>query len=221
MTTEIPEDQLGSWCAELAELGVATVYEASGRQGLIDVPLTPILPGAQVCGPALTVLCGQGDNLMVHAAMEQVRPGVVLVITMPEPEPVALVGELLALQAQVRGAAGLLVDAAVRDVDQLRAMKLPVWARFIRVRGATKEKVGALNAPVVIGGARIEPGDLVVLDDDGAVTVARARVPDVLTAARARAAREHRMREELRRGALSYDLHGLRAVVEGQRAAQG
>jgi 4-hydroxy-4-methyl-2-oxoglutarate aldolase len=149
--------------------------------------------------------------------MEHVRPGTVLVITMPEPEPVALVGELLAIQAQDRGARGLLVDAAVRDVDELRAMGLPIWARFIRVRGATKEKIGALNTPIVVGGARIEPGDLVVLDDDGAVVVAQTRVAEVLNASQVRAERERRMREELRAGKLSYDIHGLRAILEGKR----
>lgn len=206
-------------CAALAEFGVATVYEASGRQGLIDIPLHTLLPGRRVAGPALTVLCGQGDNLMVHAAMERVFPGSVVVITMPEPEPAALVGELLAIQAKVRGAAALLVDAAVRDVDELRQMGLPVWARFIRVRGATKEVVGGIDVPVTVGGARIEPGDVMVLDDDGAVVVARTRLEQVLDAARARAEREARLREELAAGKLSYDLHGLRAVVEAR--AQG
>ncbi len=203
-------------CSELAELGVATVYEASGRQGLIDIPLQPLIPGSRVAGPALTVLCGQGDNLMVHAAMERVYLGAVLVITMPEPEPVALVGELLAIQAKVRGAAALLVDAAVRDVDELRQMGLPVWARFVRVRGAAKDVVGAIDEPITVGGARIEPGDVVVLDDDGAVVVARARLEQVLDASRARAEREAKLREELLAGKLSYDLHGLRAVVESR-----
>jgi len=213
----IEDPVLTEACQAFSELGVATVYEASGRQGLIDLPLTPITPGQRVAGPALTVLCGQGDNLMVHAVMERVFPGAVLVITMPEPEPVALVGELLAIQAKVRGAAALLVDAAVRDVDELRAMGLPVWTRFIRVRGATKEKIGGIDVPVVVGGAQIQPGDIVVLDDDGAVVVARERVSSVLESARARAEREARLRERLQAGELTYDLHGLRAVVERQR----
>ncbi|MBO9358785.1 MAG: 4-carboxy-4-hydroxy-2-oxoadipate aldolase/oxaloacetate decarboxylase [Thermomicrobium sp.] len=220
MTTREPqahESLVAQACREFVELGVATVYEASGRQGLIDAPLVPILTGRRVAGPALTVLCGQGDNLMVHAVMEHVFPGSVLVITMPEPEPVALVGELLAIQAHVRGAAALLVDAAVRDLEELRAMELPVWTRFVRVRGATKEKVGEIDIPVVVGGARIEPRDIIVLDDDGAVVVPRDRVASVLDAARARAEREARMRERLRAGELSFDLHGLRSLIADRR----
>ncbi|MCS7051735.1 MAG: 4-carboxy-4-hydroxy-2-oxoadipate aldolase/oxaloacetate decarboxylase [Thermomicrobium sp.] len=210
------DESLADTCRVFSELGVATVYEASGRRGLIDIPLIPLLAGKRVAGPALTVLCGQGDNLMVHAAMERVFPGCVLVITMPEPEPVALVGELLAIQAQVRGAAALLVDAAVRDVDELRAMGLPIWTRFIRVRGATKERPGGIDVPVVVGGTRIEPGDLVILDDDGGVVVTRTDIPTVLEKARARAERETRLRRELLAGALTYDVHGLRRLVEGQ-----
>lgn len=204
-------------CQTLAELGVATVYEASGRQGLIDVPLIPLLPGRRIAGPALTVLCGQGDNLMVHAVMEQVFPGAVLILTMPNPEPVALVGELLAIQAKVRQAAALLVDAAVRDVAELRAMEFPVWTRFISVRGATKEKVGGINVPIIVGGTRIEPGDLVILDDDGAVVVGRERIDTVLNAAQARAEKESRLRERLLAGELTYDLHGLRRLVTAAR----
>ena len=105
---------------ELARYGVATVYEAAGRSGLIDIPLLQLIAGSRAAGPARTVRCGQGDNLMVHAVMDQVQPGEILVLTMPEPEPVALIGELLATQAQVRGVAGILVDAAVRDVEELQ-----------------------------------------------------------------------------------------------------
>lgn len=201
--------------AELARLGVATIYEASGRSGLVDIPLTQIVPGSRVAGPARTVLCGQDDNLMVHAVLAEVQPGDVLVLTMPDPAPVALVGELLATQAMVHKAAGILVDASVRDVAELRELGLPIWARFIRVRGATKTKVGAINSPVTVGGATIAPGDWVVLDEDGAVVVSRERVAEVLAASRARAEREASLRGKLQAGALSYDLHGLRAVVEG------
>jgi len=200
---------------ELAELGVATVYEAGGRTGLVEGPLIQVVPGSRAAGPARTVLCGQDDNLMVHAVMDQVRPQEVLVLTMPKPAPVALVGELLALQAKRRGAAALLVDAAVRDVEALRDLGLPVWTRYVSVRGATKDVVGAINVPVTVGGAEIRPGDWVVLDADGAVVIAAERLPEVLQAARARAMREQDLRRKLEAGHLTYDLHGLRAKVEG------
>lgn len=200
---------------ELARYGVATVYEAAGRSGLIDIPLVQLIPRSRVAGRARTVRCGQGDNLMVHAVMDQVQPGEILVLTMPEPEPVALVGELLATQAQVHRVAGILVDASVRDVEELQALGLPIWTRWIRVRGATKTHVGTINEPVIVGGTRIAPGDLVLLDADGAVAIAAARVPAVLEASRARTGSETALRAQLQAGALSYDLSGLRAVVEG------
>jgi len=201
--------------AELARLGVATVYEAGGRTGLVEGPWIRVVPGSRAAGPARTVRCGQDDNLMVHAVMERVRPGEVLVLTMPEPAPVALVGELLAVQAKARGAAAILVDGAVRDLEDLQALGLPIWARFVSVRGAGKSALGALDVPVTVGGATIRPGDVVVLDADGAVVVAADRVAAVLEAARARAAREAMLRAQLEQGALTYDLHGLRRQVEG------
>ena len=200
---------------ELARYGVATVYEAAGRTGLIDIPLVQLIAGSRVAGRACTVRCGQGDNLMVHAAMDQVQPGEILVLTMPEPAPVALVGELLATQAQVRQVAGILVDASVRDVEELQALGLPIWTRWIRVRGATKTRVGTVNESVIVGGASIAPGDLVVLDADGAVAIAAERASAVLEAARVRTQSETALRAQLQAGALSYDLAGLRAVVEG------
>ncbi|HET9104477.1 MAG TPA: 4-carboxy-4-hydroxy-2-oxoadipate aldolase/oxaloacetate decarboxylase [Solirubrobacteraceae bacterium] len=204
-------------CAELAQLGVATVYEAAGRTGLIDVALERIVPGARTCGPARTVRCGQGDNLMVHAAMAAVAPGEVLVLTMPEPEPVALIGDLLVTQALAAGAAGILCDAAVRDREELEVIGLPVWTRWVRSRGATKERVGALDVTVELGGQPIRPGDLVVLDADGAVVVAAERAQEVLQASLAREDRERVKRAKLQAGEKSYDLDGLRAIVEGER----
>jgi 4-hydroxy-4-methyl-2-oxoglutarate aldolase len=200
---------------ELARYGVATVYEAAGRTGLIDIPLVQLILGSRVAGPARTVRCGQGDNLMVHAVMEKVQPGEILILTMPEPEPVALIGELLATQALVRQVAGILVDAAVRDREELQSLGLPIWTRWIRVRGATKTHVGTINEAVTVGGTSIAPGDLVLLDADGAIALAAERVPAILEASRARARSETALRAQLQAGALSYDLSGLRAVVEG------
>jgi 4-hydroxy-4-methyl-2-oxoglutarate aldolase len=205
--------------SELAQLGSATVYEASGRDGLIDADLHQLVPGSRAAGPARTVRCGQGDNLMVHAVMAHSQPGEVIVLTMPEPEPVALVGDLLATQARQRGAAALLVDAAVRDSEELRELGLPIWARWIRVRGATKTEVGALDEPVEVGGATIRPGDHVVLDADGAVVVRQERLDEVLAASRERVGYERDKRAKLEGGALSYDLDDLRARVEGAAAA--
>jgi 4-hydroxy-4-methyl-2-oxoglutarate aldolase len=200
--------------AELAQLGTATVHEAAGRAPLVDVPLVQIVPGSRAAGPARTVLCGQGDNLMVHAAVAEARPGEVLVLTMPEPAPVALVGDLLATQAKARGVAALLVDAAVRDLDELRELGLPIWARYVRVRGADKSVPGLIGEPVQVGGATIRQGDAVVLDTDGAVVVQRERIEEVLAAARERTEREREKRAKLQAGALSYDLDGLRQLVE-------
>jgi 4-hydroxy-4-methyl-2-oxoglutarate aldolase len=190
------------------------VHEAAGRTGVTDVAWIQVVPGTRAAGPARTVRCGQGDNLMVHAAMAACEPGDVLVLAMPEPEPVALLGELLATQAKGRGAAAVLVDAAVRDVEELAELGLPVWARFVRVRGATKEIPGEIDEPVAVGGATIQAGDAVVLDADGVVVVAAERVEEVLEAARARAEKERDKRAKLEAGALSYDLDGLRALVE-------
>ncbi len=196
--------------AELAELGSATVYEAGGRRGYVDADLIQILPGSRVAGPARTVRCGQDDNLMVHAVMAEVQPGEVVVLTMPEPRPVALVGELLATQAKAHGAAALLVNASVRDVETLAELALPVWARWVRVKGATKNLAGTIGEPVEVGGATIRQGDVVVLDADGAAVVEAERVGEVLESSREREDRERAKRVKLQAGELSFELDGLR-----------
>lgn len=201
--------------AELAALGVATVHEAAGRTGVVDLPLIRVVPGSRVAGPARTALCMPGDNTMVHALVAHARPGDVLVLTSAEQAPVAFVGDLLATQAQAQGVAGILVDGAVRDLDELAELGLPIWTRFVRAQGATKGDVGKLDIPVVVGGAEIRPGDLVVMDCDGAVVVPADRVDEMLPAARERAERETAVRQRYRDGDLSYDLQGLRALVEG------
>ena len=186
--------------AELARLGSATVYEAGGRRGYVDADLHQILPGSRVAGPARTVACGQDDNLMVHAVMAAVQPGEVIVLTMPEPRPVALVGDLLATQAKAQGAAGMLIDASVRDVEELVELGLPIWARWIRVKGADKDVAGTIGEPVTVGGATIRQGDMLVLDADGVAVVERERVDEVLAASlRARAARAGQARQTARR----------------------
>ena len=201
--------------AEIARLGVATMHEAAGRVGIVDLDLTQVVPGSRVAGPARTARCAPADNSMVHAAVAHAEPGDVLVLTLVEPAPVALIGELLVTQAQSQGVAGILVDGAARDLDELREIGLPIWARWIRAQGATKGAVGALDAPVLMGGTAIAPGDLVVMDCDGVVAIPRARVAEILPLARERAEREAGMRQRYAAGELSYDLNGLREVVEG------
>jgi 4-hydroxy-4-methyl-2-oxoglutarate aldolase len=202
---------------ELAALGSATVYEAGGRRGYVDVDLVQVTPGSRAAGPARTVRCGQDDNLMVHAVMAQAQPGDVLVLTMPEPRPVALVGELLATQAKARGVAAMLIDASVRDVEELAELGLPIWARWVRVKGAGKDAPGVIGEPVTVGGAAIRSGDIVVLDADGAAIVEHERVEEVLEASRERAERERVKRAKLRDGALSFELDGLRERLEAAR----
>jgi 4-hydroxy-4-methyl-2-oxoglutarate aldolase len=201
---------------ELAELGSATVYEAGGRGGFIDADLVQVLPGSRVAGPARTVRCAQDDNLMVHAVMAQAQPGEVLVLTMPEPRPIALVGDLLATQARERGVAALLIDASVRDVEELREMGLPIWARWVRVHGAAKGTMGEIGEPVEVGGATIRQGDAVILDADGVAVVEAERIDEVLEASHQREERERVKRGRLQDGALSWEIDGLRERFEAQ-----
>ena len=201
--------------ASFAELGVATVHEAAGRTGLVDLALTQVIAGSRVAGPARTAVCAPGDNTMVHAAVAHAPPGDVLVLTSGEPAPVALVGELLATQALAQGVAGILVDGAIRDLDELVALGLPIWTRFVRAQGALKGEAGQLDVPVLVGGTEIRFGDLVVLDCDGAVAIPHADIAEVLGRARERAQREGELRARYAAGELSYDVNGLREIVEG------
>ena len=200
--------------AALAQLGTATVHEAAARSPVVDADLIQVVPGSRAAGPARTVRCGQNDNLMVHAAVAGAQPGEVLVLTMPEPAPIALIGELIATQAKTSGVAAILVDGAVRDLDELRELGLPVWARFVRVSGAEKQVRGEIGGTVRVGGATIRQGDVVVLDADGAVVVERERIDEVLAAAQERFEREQEKRPKLQAGLFSYDLDGLRQLVE-------
>jgi 4-hydroxy-4-methyl-2-oxoglutarate aldolase len=190
------------------------VYEAGGRRGYVDADLVQVLPGSRVAGPARTVRCGQDDNLMVHAAMASLQAGEVLVLTMPVPRPVALLGELLATQAKAHGAVAVLVDAAVRDRVELVGLGLPVWTRWVRINGAAKALPGSIGEPVCVGGATIRHGDVLVLDADGVAVIEHERVDDVLAASRARVEAERVKRAKLEQGALSFDLDRLRERLE-------
>lgn len=202
--------------ARLAELGTATVYEASGRQGLIDLPFIQVIPKSRIAGKARTVLCGQGDNVMVHACIEHIQPGEIVVLTQPESQASALIGDLLVTQMITAGAAGVLSNGSVRDYEELVEIGLPIWTQFVRVRGATKTEVGQLNVPVGMGGNIIHPGDIVVMDTDGAITVRPSRLDEILEKAEARAAKEESERARYKNGELSYDMRGWRKSVEAE-----
>jgi len=199
---------------ELSALGVATVHEAIGRRGLLDRGLRPIYPGAVLGGTAVTVVCHPGDNLMIHAAVEQCRDGDVLVVTTSSPNTDGLFGELLAVSLRSRGVRGLVSTTGVRDTATLTAMNFPVWSAAVCAQGTVKASAGSVNMPIAIGGTVIRPGDAVIADDDGVVCVPRGEVDAALAAAKARAAKEERTRAALAAGELGLDLYGLRAVLE-------
>jgi 4-hydroxy-4-methyl-2-oxoglutarate aldolase len=197
----------------LGAAGVATVHEAQGRTGLLRPYLRPIYPAARVAGSAVTVLCGPGDNLMIHAAMAVVQPGDVLVVTTFSESTDGMFGELLAESCRAHGVAGLVIDAGVRDTAEITALEFPIWSKAISAQGTSKTIAGSVNVPVVCAGASISPGDVIVGDADGVVVVPRDSVAGVLAAVDERRAKEARTRARLKAGELGLDIYGLRDVL--------
>ncbi len=201
-------------CAELGRLGVATVYEAQGQTGLMDDRMRPIQQDASVCGPAVTVICPAGDNLMLHAAVECCQPGDVVVITTEgESNKHGMMGDLLVQSLLARGVRAVIMDAGVRDTARLREMGFPVWTTSVACTGTTKSKAGWVNAPAVCAGVIVEAGDLIVADDDGVVVVKRQDASKALEASLAREKKEEGTRAKIAAGQLGVDFYGFREVL--------
>lgn len=199
----------------LGGFGVATVHEALGRTGCLGPEFRPAWAGASVGGTAVTVLCWPGDNLMIHVAVEQCRPGDVLVVATNSPSTDGLFGELFAVSLAHRGVRGAVLASGVRDVPALREMGFPVWSRAVNVQGSVKETPGAVNVPIVLGGQVVHPGDVVVADDDGVTVVPRGDVTRTLDAAQARVDKENESRAAFARGELGLDRYGMRSRLPG------
>ncbi|MFG2435627.1 4-carboxy-4-hydroxy-2-oxoadipate aldolase/oxaloacetate decarboxylase [Streptomyces sp. NPDC048508] len=197
----------------IAAYGTATVHEAMGRTGLLGTRLRPVQQGIRVAGTAVTVLSWPGDNLMIHAAVEQCGDGDVLVVTTTSPSTDGMFGELFATALQRRGVRGVVIDAGVRDTAELRAMGFPAWAAAVSPQGTVKATGGSVNVPVVLGGQIVRPGDVVLADDDGVVCVPRADARRTAEASEARERKEAQARAAFREGELGLDRYGLRDTL--------
>lgn len=199
---------------KLSHYDVSTVYEAQGKQGLLSHTIKPIQSGKLICGPAVTAVCPAGDNLMIHAAIEVCKPGDILVVSTIGESVSGMIGELIVRALMYRGVQGLIIDAGIRDAKEIRELGFPVWSKAIYSEGTTKNRGGWVNAPAICGGMQVNPGDVIMADDDGVVVIKKEDVESSIEAAQKRMEKEIQTREKIAAGQLSLDFYNLREVLQ-------